>query len=63
MRILRAEEVTQRTGLSRSSIRRLEDAGSFPSRRRLTPNGVGWIESEVEDWIESRPRAEGASRE
>lgn len=57
VRILRAEEVTRRTGLSRTSIWRLERRGEFPARRRLGPNAVGWIEKEVTQWIESRPRA------
>lgn len=57
MRILRADEVEHRTGLSRTSIWRLERRGEFPSRRKLGPNAVGWLKEEVEDWVASRPRA------
>lgn len=56
MTILRAKDVVQLTGLSRVSIWRYERAGQFPPRIQLGPNSVGWIEEEVLDWIETRPR-------
>ncbi|HAF45929.1 MAG TPA: hypothetical protein DCK83_13640 [Gallionellaceae bacterium] len=56
--VLRKSEVEQRTGLSSSSIDRLEASGKFPARIKLSPNAVGWHSSEVDDWITSRPRGE-----
>jgi prophage regulatory protein len=56
--VLRKPEVEQRTGLSSSSIDRLEAAGNFPKRMQLSPKAVGWFSSEVGDWIKSRPRGE-----
>ena len=56
-RILRAPEVVARVGLSRVSIWRRERCGDFPARRQLGPNCVGWVESEIAAWIESRPVA------
>ena len=53
-RFLRCDEVLTRTGVSRTTIWRLERSGNFPARRRLSPNTVGWRESEVEEWIASR---------
>lgn len=39
----------------RQSLFRLEKAGQFPARVKLTPNGrVGWIESEIHDWLRDR---------
>ncbi len=61
MRVLRASEVEQRVGLSRTTIWRLERTGEFPSRRRLGANAVGWLEQEVEDWITSRPEVSAGS--
>lgn len=59
-RLLRIEEVKERTGLSRTTIWRRERSGEFPTRVRLGDNTVAWHENEVEDWIESRPRVEAA---
>jgi prophage regulatory protein len=40
---------------SRQHLDRLEKAGQFPRRIKLTPNGrVGWLESEIHDWLRSR---------
>ena len=53
-RLLRFAEVRQRTGLSRSTIWRLEALGAFPRHRQLTVGTVGWVESEIDHWIGAR---------
>ena len=55
-RLLRLNEVTRLTSLSKSSIYRLEAIGRFPTRVRLGDRASGWFESEVEDFVTSRPR-------
>ena len=59
LRFLRFPSVRVRTGLSRSTIWRLERRGDFPRHRRISTNAVGWIEAEVANWI--RQRADGES--
>jgi prophage regulatory protein len=54
LRILRAPEVLKRVGLSRSTVWRLERKNQFPQRVRLTDRVVGWIEADVDRWIEQR---------
>ncbi len=49
--ILRLPAVKQRTGLSRSSIYLHIADGSFPAPISLGPRAVGWIESEIDEWI------------
>lgn len=53
-RVVRLGEVMARTGLSRTTLWRLERRGAFPPRRQLSPGTVGWIEAEVEAWILGR---------
>jgi prophage regulatory protein len=53
-RLLPFREVTQRVALSRSTIWRLERAGEFPRRRRLSVNKVAWWEPEIEEWLRTR---------
>ncbi len=53
-RILRVADVCRRVGLARTTLWRREREGKFPARRRLGPQGVGWLESEVIVWIQSR---------
>jgi prophage regulatory protein len=53
-RIMRRPEVQAATGLSRTTIYRLMSERSFPRQVKLTATSVGWLENEIEDWIESR---------
>jgi len=57
MKFLRIRQVMQLTGLSRMTIYRLELAGRFPKRRRLSENSVAWLESDIAAWADSRPIA------
>jgi prophage regulatory protein len=52
--IIRRGEVEARTGLSRSTIYARIAAGAFPSPVPLGGKAVGWIEAEIQAWIESR---------
>ena len=45
------------TGISFSTIYKLEKAGKFPPHRQLSPNRVGWLRSEVEVWMQNLPKA------
>ena len=54
VRILRLPEVQRRTGLSRSTIYVRLDRGLFPKPVSLGARAVGWIESEVDEWIRER---------
>ena len=50
-RIERITQVSFRTGLSERTIYRLEAAGKFPKKRRLSANAIGFLASEVDAWI------------
>ena len=63
MRILRRRELVAKVGLSPMQIWRLETAGKFPGRVELGPNSVGWIEAEVDRWIELRIAKRDAAQE
>ena len=54
LRMLRFPAVHDRTGLSRTTVWRLERAGEFPRHRRLSANTVAWAEDEVDAWIRER---------
>ncbi len=61
-RIVRLKTVLARTGLSRSTIYRKIAEGTFPPRIKISVNGAGWKESDINRWIENpvawRPRSE-----
>jgi prophage regulatory protein len=53
--ILRLPEVMRLTGLSRSSVYRLESLSQFPARVKLSNSASGWRAEQVWMWINSRP--------
>ena len=52
--ILRLNDVKKRTGLSRSTIYLNVKEGLFPEPISLGLRSVGWLESEVDQWINQR---------
>lgn len=53
MRFLKLKEVMEKTALSRSSIYRKMSEDAFPKSVNLGDRAVAWVESEVDDWMES----------
>lgn len=53
-RILRRKQVQDLTGLSRSTIYLRIAHGTFPKAISLGARAVGWLESEIDEWLESR---------
>ena len=53
-RILRLREVLARTGLSRSTLYRKLDDGTFPQRVHISRRCIGWHESTIDTWIQNR---------
>ena len=52
--ILRLPTVISRTGLSRSTIYLRVSQGAFPMQVSLGGRAVGWIETEIQSWLEER---------
>jgi prophage regulatory protein len=50
-RIIRLRTVLSRTGLSRSTIYRKIAEGTFPAQLKISTNGSGWHESDINHWI------------
>ena len=55
-RYLLLKDVIERVRLSRSTIYRLIAAGSFPSPYSLSENRSGWLESDIDEWCNSREK-------
>ena len=53
-RLLRLNEVKQRTGLSKSSIYNQIADGTFPEPVPIAARAVAWVEAEIEEWINNR---------
>ena len=56
-RFLNIQSVCREVNLGKTAVYALIKAGSFPKGRRLSRRRVGWLQSEIEAWIESRQAA------
>ncbi len=54
MKILRMKDVIEKLGICRSSIYNLIKEGDFPAGFRIHKQSVGWLESDIDDWIMDR---------
>ena len=57
MRILSGKEVAEKPSFSTGHLRRLAKENKFPKPVRISENRSGWLEEDVNKWIESRIRA------
>ncbi|CAH7026804.1 helix-turn-helix transcriptional regulator [Vibrio sp. 10N.222.54.F12] len=53
-RIIRLPEVIQKTGLSRSSIYLRMSKQEFPKSISIGDRAVGWIEDDINNWVDAR---------
>ena len=53
-RVLRLPEVLLRTGKRRTSLLQAVRRGDFPRPIHLGPRAIGFVETEVEAWIDAR---------
>lgn len=58
LRFLTMLEVCALITYTPQHIYRLERQGKFPRRRRIGPNRIGFLLSEIEKWMGDRPLAE-----
>ncbi len=52
--ILRRRQVEARTGLSKSSIYLAIQQGIFPRQINIGKRAVGWLESDINEWVQER---------
>lgn len=51
--ILRLPAVKKKTGQSRSTIYEKVQRGEFPAPVKIGERAVGWVEAEVDSWVET----------
>ena len=59
-KILKLPAVIEITGKCRSAVYQQISEGTFPRQISLGPRAVGWLESEIQEWIDSRIQSRDA---
>lgn len=57
IRVMPLSEVIETTTISRSTLFRMVEEGSFPAPRQIGKRRVGWLSDEVQAWLLDRPVA------
>ena len=52
--IYKLPKVAEATGLSKATIYKFIKENTFPAPKRLGVRSVGWLESDIAAWIDSR---------
>jgi len=55
--IIKLPSVINMAGISRTSIYNRIEEGTFPKQISLGERSVGWVKSEILEWIDSRIKA------
>lgn len=53
--VLSKKQVLAMVGLSFPTVWKMMREGTFPLSRRLSSSKIGWLRSEVVEWLRSRP--------
>ena len=53
-RIIKIPKVSDKTGLCKTAVYNLIAEGKFPKQIPLGARSVGWLESEIDGWIDDR---------
>jgi len=51
-RLIRINDVMDRTSLARSTVYKYISLGQFPKPIKLGTRAVAWVESEIEAWVQ-----------
>ena len=54
MRVLKLKDVLSKTGLGKTTLYKLISLSEFPKPIGLGLRSVGWLESEIEAWIQEK---------
>ena len=60
-RLMRMREVLSIVGVARQTLYQWMARDAFPRPLKLSGSAIAWRESEVRDWLNSRPRALGGA--
>ena len=62
MKLLKAKEVAMITSFSIPHIHRLAREGKFPKPLKISENRNGWLEDDVNKWVENCIRNQNLNR-
>lgn len=54
LEIVRPSELSKLLSVSKPTLWRMEQRGELPKRVRISERAVGWLKSDIKEWLESK---------
>ena len=58
LQIIRPKELAELLSISTVTLWRMEKRGELPKRKQISSRTVGWLESDIKEWLDNRPDAD-----
>ena len=55
MKLIRPNELAEMLSVSLPTLWRMEKRGNLPPKRQISKRAVGWLDTDIKEWLESRP--------
>lgn len=62
LQIIRPKELADLLSVSTVTVWRMEKRGELPRRKKISARTVGWLESDIKEWLENRPLVESVDQ-
>lgn len=63
LKIIRPAELAEILNCSRVTIWRMRKRGELPPKKKFSNRCTGWLESDIEEWLENSPFADPEKEE
>lgn len=57
-KIIRPKELANMLSVSISTLYKMQDDGLLPAKIKISSSAVGWLRSDIEEWLKSRKQDE-----
>lgn len=57
-KIIKQPELIKALGISRGTLFNMRKEGKIPAPRKISSRCVGWLQSDIDKWLQSRPIVE-----
>lgn len=54
LEVIRPTALSKLLSISKPTLWRMEQRGELPKRVRISERAVGWLKSDIEEWLESK---------
>lgn len=62
LKIVRPKQLAELLSVSTVTVWRMEKRGELPRRKKISSRTVGWLESDIKEWLDNRPVVESVDQ-